>query len=36
MAKVIYDKDFQKSIEKRKDNAFREQIKKQIQKIIEK
>ena len=35
MAKVIYDKDFQKSIEKRKDNAFREQIKKQIQKIIE-
>ncbi len=34
MAKVIYDKDFQRDIEKTKDNTFREQVKKQIEKII--
>ncbi|MFA7707683.1 MAG: type II toxin-antitoxin system RelE/ParE family toxin [Candidatus Pacearchaeota archaeon] len=32
--KVIFDKDFQKVIEKTKDNSFKEQVKKQIEKII--
>ena len=32
--KVIFDKDFQKFIEKTKDNSFKEQVKKQIEKII--
>jgi mRNA-degrading endonuclease RelE of RelBE toxin-antitoxin system len=35
MVKVIFDKDFQRTIEKVKDNIFKEQVKKQIQKIIE-
>jgi len=34
MVKVIFDKDFQKTIEKVKDNVFKEQVKKQIEKII--
>lgn len=34
MSKVIFDKDFQRAIEKVKDNSFREQVKKQIEKII--
>jgi len=32
--KVIFDKNFQKVIEKTKDNSFKEQVKKQIEKII--
>jgi mRNA-degrading endonuclease RelE of RelBE toxin-antitoxin system len=32
--KVIFDKDFQRVIEKTKDNSFKEQVKKQIEKII--
>ena len=35
MVKVIYDKDFRRNIKKRKDNTFREQVKKQIEKIIQ-
>ncbi len=35
MINVIFDKDFQRFIEKTKDNAFREQVKKQIEKIIQ-
>ncbi len=35
MVKVIYDKDFQRNIEKRKNNTFKEQVKKQIEKIIQ-
>lgn len=34
MVKVIFDKDFQKTIEKVKDNVFKKQVKKQIEKII--
>ena len=35
MVKVIFDKNFQRDIEKTKDNTFREQVKKQIEKIIQ-
>jgi mRNA-degrading endonuclease RelE of RelBE toxin-antitoxin system len=35
MTKVIFDKNFQRSIEKVKDNSVKEQVKKQIRKIIE-
>ncbi|MBS3075544.1 type II toxin-antitoxin system RelE/ParE family toxin [Candidatus Pacearchaeota archaeon] len=35
MVIIIYDKDFQRSLEKRKDNIFREQVKKQIKRIIQ-
>ncbi|MDP2925448.1 MAG: type II toxin-antitoxin system RelE/ParE family toxin [Nanoarchaeota archaeon] len=35
MIKIIFDKNFQRNIKKTKDNAFREQLKKQIEKIIQ-
>ncbi len=34
MVKVIFDKKFQKILSKIKDNSFKEQIRKQIEKII--
>ena len=35
MVNVIFDKSFQRDIEKIKDNTFRERVKKQIEKIIQ-
>lgn len=35
MVKIIFDKKFQKTINKIKDNSIRDQIKKQINKLID-
>lgn len=35
MVKVIFDSKFQKILSKTKDNTFKDQIKKQVQKIID-
>ena len=34
MVNVIFDKNFQRTVEKVKDGVFKEQVKKQIEKIV--